>query len=1615
MEIVVLKQMLTLAKLGAMGSVISGAGLFYFLSAKYSENQVNSQNKQSQNQELQNQHHFEGQRVLAQKGPRATDDPILNQKKGMFFYDLENEINDILEDPAKKKSRNFQMSLEDSLKKEITNSENRRISYQSNLRKGQGRAPSGFTEGLPKASPTSPETNPLEFMLQDGASALTNGLENIASLIGNLKENIGTILGPSDPLTQSGNQGKNTSNDPSPPSSSFDDPPSAGSQFDYITDTTSIVEGSSTPEGGAENSSGSTGEAAGSSSNNDTTSSNTGSSEGNEGTSESTTAGSSGSTTEESNSGNEGPLVDPLVTFNDDETSSGTGGSSSSGGGSSGESGGTGSSSGVGGTPVNPSFLDNIGNDSSSSSSSSSDSSNSDNTSDSDESSVLPPSSGGSSGSGGSGGGGGGSNPVAVISGAPGVTSSVTTLDVTISGTDVATYSHKVGLTSSTNCQQASGYSAFTDITNKITNDISSLPIDNSVTLCVRGKSSGGTEQALTAATSKTWRKVLNLNITTTNHPTGNSPTTNLNIDVDGVNLAAYRYKIGPTSEINCSDPIDYSSNDILENVNITNDISSIIDGNVTLCILGRDSNFNWEPLANPYTRSWDKNAYPEAVISNIPLGPNLAGNTSISISGSEVANNEVVSYRYKVVTSIDNSCSDSTGYSAEIAVGTTITENLTGIGDGVYMICVVGKDSAGVWQPFTFASLDFWFKFDTNTTVNMCDNSSHIVVANSGTIYDPGGPSAPYANALNCSTLILSPNGAPITLSFTAFDTQAFADYLRVYDGIEDTYAPIKATLNGNTLPADVTANSGSMFLRFTSSALVNHPGFEATWSSGAATGPLHLYPNYFPFTTLGTSEEYTYLPADGPQSYEFSVTSGTGKFAKSSGSRFIAPKRATSTGTSTLQVKDQNDDTGTLNVETYNRMCVTSFSDQLSGGLYDEGGGRGLYENNSTCTFLIRPLGKVASITLQFHEFNTQASADIVTVYDGVDEATGTLLGTFSGTTLPGNVTATRGSMFIKFATSVVTNAAGFRATWTSGTQAGNIGLIPDYLKLVSNEELNLFTLGDKPPYIYDITSGEGKIDIWGKFTAPTKGQQSTVQVTDAQNNTGTVTLTINDAICKSTQSLKSSGSILDSGGFRANYQDNEDCTFLLAPAGKPASITLDITEFNTQNFGDFLRVYDGIDDGFGSTLLGTFTGTSVAPTSVTANTGSMFFRFTSGPFTNAAGFLGNWSSLNPEGQVALLPTYLSFIPNQVFSLTTAGENSPFTYSVVSGGGSISTTGVFTAPSSGQTTRVRVTDSQGNQGETDLLTRDALCLSTQSIAASGSVVDDGGLPNNYSDNKDCTFRIVPPGKAATITLDFSSFRTQNFGDFLRVYDGFDDSPGNPILGTFSGTTVPGSVVANSGMMFLRFTSGVSTNDAGFLASWTSANPAGTIALLPEGRRFLPNENFQFITAGANSPFTYSTVSGQGTINGTGTFTAPASGGTTRIRVVDSQANQDDLDVVTDDALCLSTTSTNATGTIVDEGGINGNYLDNKDCTFLIAPTGASQVTISFNSFRTQNFGDIFYVYDGTSTSDPLLGSFSGTTVPGDQTANSGKMFIRFVSGANTNDTGFDLNWTSN
>ena len=111
--------------------------------------------------------------------------------------------------------------------------------------------------------------------------------------------------------------------------------------------------------------------------------------------------------------------------------------------------------------------------------------------------------------------------------------------------------------------------------------------------------------------------------------------------------------------------------------------------------------------------------------------------------------------------------------------------------------------------------------------------------------------------------------------------------------------------------------------------------------------------------------------------------------------------------------------------------------------------------------------------------------------------------------------------------------------------------------------------------------------------------------------------------------------------------------------------------------------------------------------------------------------------------------------------------------------------------------------------------------------------------------------------------------------------------------------------------------------------------------------------------------------------------------------------------------------TRTTLVGSFEDGSGPVDNYDPNVDGQWLISPQtdqdSVTKIELTFISFETGS-GDIVTIYDGETTSDPVLGTFSGSVLPTEDVISTGnKMLVTFVGdGDAITGNGFKVEYSS-
>jgi hypothetical protein len=102
----------------------------------------------------------------------------------------------------------------------------------------------------------------------------------------------------------------------------------------------------------------------------------------------------------------------------------------------------------------------------------------------------------------------------------------------------------------------------------------------------------------------------------------------------------------------------------------------------------------------------------------------------------------------------------------------------------------------------------------------------------------------------------------------------------------------------------------------------------------------------------------------------------------------------------------------------------------------------------------------------------------------------------------------------------------------------------------------------------------------------------------------------------------------------------------------------------------------------------------------------------------------------------------------------------------------------------------------------------------------AAGSFYDSGGQIGVYSSDER-SLTLIAPTNANSVSVTFSQFDLELEWDYLYIYDG--DDVFSPLIGYYTGTDNPGTVISTNGQLLFEFRSDCSTANPGWAATWSS------------------------------------------------------------------------------------------------------------------------------------------------------------------------------------------------
>lgn len=156
----------------------------------------------------------------------------------------------------------------------------------------------------------------------------------------------------------------------------------------------------------------------------------------------------------------------------------------------------------------------------------------------------------------------------------------------------------------------------------------------------------------------------------------------------------------------------------------------------------------------------------------------------------------------------------------------------------------------------------------------------ANVITVSAGTIYDDGGQTGNYGNNKTTEALIAPCGAKSVSLDFTTFNLRANAT-LKIYDGVNALGTPLHSGNGftaGNAPSGTITANSGAMYLLWTSTTGTTAAGFAANWTSvaGSADAPIadYTYPSTTLYNAVAVDFKNISLNAEGSTKFAWTLS---------------------------------------------------------------------------------------------------------------------------------------------------------------------------------------------------------------------------------------------------------------------------------------------------------------------------------------------------------------------------------------------------------------------------------------------------------------------------------------------------------------------------------------------------------------------------------------------------------------------------------------------------------------------------------------------------------------------------------------------------------------------
>ncbi|RXM27789.1 CUB and sushi domain-containing protein 3 [Acipenser ruthenus] len=803
-------------------------------------------------------------------------------------------------------------------------------------------------------------------------------------------------------------------------------------------------------------------------------------------------------------------------------------------------------------------------------------------------------------------------------------------------------------------------------------------------------------------------------------------------------------------------------------------------------------------------------------------------------------------------------------------------------------------------------------------------------VINNEGILLSPNYP-LNYENNHECIYSIQVQAGKGINISARTFHL-AQGDILKIYDGRDNTVHVLGAFTGSAMMGLTLISTSNHLWLEFYSDSEVTSEGFQLVYSSF----------------------ELSHCEDPGVPQFGFKI-SDQGHFAGSTITYRCNPGY-TLHGSSILKCMTGERRAWDYPLPSCIAECGGRFKGESSGRILSPGYPFP-YDNNLRCTWVIEvDPGNIVS--LQFLAFDTEASHDILRVWDGPPENE-MLLKEVSGSLLPEGIHSTLNEVTVQFDTDFYISKSGFAIQFSSSvaTACRDPGVPMNGSRNGDGREpSDTVTFQCDPGY---ELQGEMKITC--------------IQVENRYYWQPSPPVCI--APCGG--NLTGSSGFILSPNFPHPYPHSKDCDWTIT-VNSDYVLSLAFISFSIEPNYDFLYIYDGPDSN--SHLIGSFQDSKL-PERIESSSNSMHLAFRSDGSVSYTGFHLEYKAKLRES---------CFDPGSVMNGTRLGSDyklgSTVTYYCEAG-----------YVLQGHSTLTCIMGDDGRPGWSRALPSCQAPCGGRSTGPEGTVLSPN-YPRNYSVGNSCIYSISV-SKEFVLFGQFVFFQT-SLHDVVDVYDEptqLNSSLLSSLSGSHSGESLP---LSSGNHITINFTAVGPETARGFHFVYqavprTSATQCSSVPEPRFGKRI--GNDFA-----VGSVVLFECNPGY-TLNGSTAI---------RCDTVPNALAQWNDSLPTCDVPCGGVL-TKRRGTILSPGYPEP-YDNNLNCIWKITVPEGAGIQIQIISFATEHNWDSLDFYDGADNNAPRLGSYSGTTIPQLLNSTSNNLYLNFQSDISVSAAGFHLEYTA-